>query len=70
MFAMFLKSKLFSLAYSNASAKLIGHSKCVEGYTYAKYRQLLEGIHIVDWPFQIFDIESRCMINLQARGGQ
>ena len=29
-----------------------------EGDTYAKLIPLLEGIHIVDWPFQFFDIDS------------
>ena len=33
-----------------------------------KLRQLLEGIHIVDWPFQSFDIESRCKINHKLEG--
>ena len=29
--------------------------------TCTKLKPLLEGIHIKDWPFQFFDIESKCM---------
>jgi hypothetical protein len=36
--------------------------------TNAKLTPLLEGIHIVDWPFQLFDVESRCMINYKLEG--
>lgn len=61
---MSLKLKLFSLANSNANPKLIGPFECAEGDTYAK----LEGIHIEDWPFQFFDVESRCKINCKLQG--
>ena len=37
----------------------IGSCKCYEGDTYEKLIPLLEGIHVVDWLFQFFDIESR-----------
>ena len=62
------KVKLFSLANSNASLELIGPCKCVEGDTYAKVRSLIGGIHIVDWSFQFFDVESRCKINCKFEG--
>ena len=62
------KLKLFSLANSNANPKLIGPSECVEGDTYANLRPLLEGIYIGDWPFQFFDVESRCRINCKLEG--
>ena len=60
---MSLKLKLFSFANSNAIPNFIGLSECANGNTYARLRPLLEGIHIVDWPFQFFDVESRCTIN-------
>ena len=68
MFAMFLKLRLFSLANDYAIAKLIGFNKCVEGNTYVKFITLLEGIHIVDWPFQFCNIESRCKIDCKLEG--
>ena len=34
----------------------------------AKLIPLLEGIHIVDWPFQFFGMESRCKINCKLKG--
>jgi hypothetical protein len=52
MFAMSLKLKLFSLDDAYASSKLIGFCKCAEGDTYTKLMPLLEGIHVVDFPFQ------------------
>ena len=51
MFAMSVKLELFSLTNAYASVELVGPCKCVEVDTYAKLRPLLEGIHIVDWPF-------------------
>ena len=68
MFTMSLKLKLFLLADSNAIAKLIEPFEYVEGDTCAKFRPLLEGIHTVDWPFQLMDVESRCMINNKLAG--
>jgi hypothetical protein len=65
---MCFEMKLFSLANSNASPKAIGPCECVDGYTYAKLRPLLEGIHIVDWPFEFFDVENRCRINYKLEG--
>ena len=67
-FAMSLKLKLFSLVVSNASPKFIGLCECVEGNTYAKLRPLLEVIHIVNWHFQFFDVNSICMINYELQG--
>ena len=64
----FLKLELFSLCDAYASPKLIGSCKCIEGDTCAKLIPLLEGIFIVDWPFQFFDIESRCKINYKLEG--
>jgi hypothetical protein len=29
---------------------------------------LSKGIHIVDWPFQFFDVERRCMIKCKLEG--
>lgn len=55
---MSLKLKLFSLTDAYASPKLIGFCECVEGDT-QKFIPLLEHNHIVGWPFQSFDIESR-----------
>ena len=60
---MSLMLKLFSIVDAYATPKLIGFCKYVEVNTYAKLMPLPEGIHIVDWPFQFFYIESRCMIN-------
>ena len=62
------KVKLFSLANSNASLELIGPCECAEGDTYAKCKPLLEGIYIVDCPFQFFDVKRRCMINCKLEG--
>lgn len=59
---------MFSLANAYASPKLIGFNECVEGDTYAKAIPLLEGIHIVDWPFQFFNIKSRCWIDSELEG--
>jgi hypothetical protein len=52
---------LFSLVDSNASPNFNAPFECVEGNTYV--RPLLEGIYIVDWRFQFFDVENRCRIN-------
>ena len=60
MFAKSLKLRLLSLVDAYAGQELIESCKCVEGDTYAELRPVLEGIHIVDWPFKLFDIESRC----------
>ena len=68
MFAMSLELKLFSLADAYASPYLIGSCKCVEGDTYAKLIPLIEGIHIVDWTFQLLFIEIRCKINCELEG--
>ena len=57
---MSLKMKLLSLVDAYASPKLIGSCDCVGNNTYAKLKPLLEGIHIVKWPCQFFDIERRC----------
>ena len=65
---MSLKVRSFSLALAYASPKLIGSCECDEGDTNAKLKLLLEGIYIVDWPFQSFDIESRCKINYKLEG--
>ena len=40
----------------------------IKGDTYAKFRSPLEEIHVVDWPFQFFDNESRCMIKCKFKG--
>ena len=68
MFAMSVKLELFSLTNAYASVELVGPCKCVEVDTYAKLRPLLEGIRIVDWLFQFFDIESGCKINCKLEG--
>lgn len=65
---MFLKLKLFSLANFDANSKLIGPCKCAKGDTYAKLKPLLEGIHIVGWPFQCFDVENKCKIRCKLQG--
>ena len=62
---MSFKLKPLSLA---ECVKLIGSCECVEGDTYSKFIPLLEGIDIVDWPFQFFDIKSRCKINYKLEG--
>ena len=36
--------------------------------TYAKLIPLLEGIHVVNWAFQTFDMESTCKINYKFEG--
>jgi len=59
---------MFSLGDSYPSPKRFGPCECTEGDTYAKLRQLLEGMHLVDWYFQYFDVESRCMINCKLEG--
>ena len=64
---MFLKLKVFSLADAHADPKLNGVCECVEGDTYANLIPLLDNIHIVDWPFQFFGINSRCMINCKLK---
>ena len=62
---MSLKLKLFSFVDAYASPKFIRSCECVEGDTYAKLKALLEDIHIVDWPFLIFDIEgSRVFVDV------
>ena len=38
------------------------------GNIYAKFIPLLEGIHIVDFSFQFFDIKSRYKINCKLEG--
>ena len=68
MFAMSLKLTLFSLVDAYASPYLVESCKCVEGDTYAKLKPLLEGIYILDCPFQFLDIESRCIINCKLEG--
>ena len=65
---MSLRLKLFSLVDAYVCPEHIRYRECVEGDTYAKLIPLLEGIHIVDWPFQFFDIDCRCMINYKLVG--
>ena len=60
--------KLFSFFDACPSPQLIGFCECVEDNTYAKLIALLEGIHIVDRPFQFYDIESRCKIDYKLEG--
>jgi hypothetical protein len=67
-FAMSFKLKLISLGSSNAIPQVIGPCECVEGDTHAKHIPLLEGIHIVHWPFQFFDVESKCRIDYKLEG--
>jgi hypothetical protein len=67
MFAMTLRLNLFSLVVSNASPKLIRPCECAEGKFFAKFTPLLEVIHIIDWPFQLFDVESRCKIKCKLK---
>ena len=64
---MSLKLKLFSLANSNVSPNFIGPFECIKAI-HAKLRPLLEGNHIVNWPFQVFDIESRRKIKCKLKG--
>ena len=40
----------------------------IKGDTYAKLVPLLESIFVVNWPYQFFDIESRCIINYKLEG--
>ena len=40
----------------------------VEGDTYENLKTLLEGIYIVNRPFQFVHIESRCNINYKIEG--
>ena len=47
---------------------MFGYWECVEGDTYAKLISLLKGIHILDYPFQLFDIDSWCTINYKLEG--
>lgn len=47
---------------------IIWTCKYLEGDTYAKLKPLLKGIHVVDWPFWLFDIESRCNIKRKLEG--
>ena len=65
---MSFKLKLLPFANSNANPKHTGPCKCVEGNTYAKLRPLLEGVHIVDWHFQFFNVGNRCRINYKLEG--
>ena len=65
---MSLKLKLFSILDSNTSPTLIGPCERIEGNTYAKLIPLLDDIHIVDWPFQFFDVESTCKIKCKLEG--
>ena len=37
----------------------IGPFECLENDTFAKLRPLLQGNHIVDWPFQFSDVENK-----------
>ena len=42
--------------------------ECVEDKTYAKLSPLIEDIHIVDWPFHLFDGESRYKFYYKLEG--
>jgi hypothetical protein len=65
---MSLMLKLFSIVDAYASPKLIGFCEYVEGDTYAKLMPQLEGIQVVDWPFQSLNIRNKWTIDYKFEG--